>query len=405
MLLQPSTEFPVPPELVKEIITYLSPSECKTFSSVSRLARGHALPVIFEQLRYSGRVVPKIRNIHMARKDVKEVIRKLRLDSGIGEKSDCAIILQFLETLPNLRVFECYQFRLVQPAHHIQLMLSLRHTSLREFVFDTQSYLGAVEVPRPAGLTGLRKFSTNWLLVDNPDEPGSSLAHLYELVRSSLTTLVELRLDIDPENLLPDFDLQLLKPAGHTLRTFEYSLQHRDESILYLIPTIFPLLTKLSIQWNNGYRFKKHPHVYSVFWKESHIEALAKNTNLIDLTLSSDFEWNANDSFKADRDYAWWVRCYERRLNATRAVSSACPLLQHCSWVQMRIKHNNARIVHSFIIEERISDGDTIRVVRGLKQNWMGRDRSIVYNGRITEVLNCKLEALPGDIIGENDPE
>jgi hypothetical protein len=48
--------------------------------------------------------------------------------------------------------------------------------------------------------------------------------------------------------------------------------------------------------------------------------------------------------------------------------------------------------------------GDKLtRVVRGIKQDWMGRDYSTPYRGG--GIVKCKLEDLPGDIIGQNDIE
>ena len=43
------------------------------------------------------------------------------------------------------------------------------------------------------------------------------------------------------------------------------------------------------------------------------------------------------------------------------------------------------------------------RVVRGIKQHWMGRDHDTRYRGG--GIVKCKLEDLPGDIIGRNDVE
>ena len=53
---------------------------------------------------------------------------------------------------------------------------------------------------------------------------------------------------------------------------------------------------------------------------------------------------------------------------------------------------------HPLIVEERMTDGNVSRVVRGIKQNWMGQDYDTVRG-----FVRCKLEDLPGDIIGEND--
>ena len=120
--------------------------------------------------------------------------------------------------------------------------------------------------PPTAGLAGLEKLSIIWAADDNPNEPGSSLAHLYELIRPTLNTLVELRIDNDPEVFHGNFDQQLLKPTADTLGTFEYTLQSADESILDTIPAILPRLTKLNVIWvlviwEN--LFMKH----SILWK------------------------------------------------------------------------------------------------------------------------------------------
>jgi len=56
---------------------------------------------------------------------------------------------------------------------------------------------------------------------------------------------------------------------------------------------------------------------------------------------------------------------------------------------------------HSFIVEERMTGGNVTRVVRGIKQDWMGRDHDDEGGG----IVKCKLEDLPGDIIGQNDVE
>ena len=94
-----------------------------------------------------------------------------------------------------------------------------------------------------------------WHACDNPNEPGSSLVHLYELIQPKLTTLVELRLRINVirTRTYDVFDLQLPKPVADTLRTFEYRPQSADESILDSIPAILPHLTKLSIRWGNDF--------------------------------------------------------------------------------------------------------------------------------------------------------
>ena len=116
--------------------------------------------------------------------------------------------------------------------------------------------------------------------------------------------------------------------------------------------------------------------------------------------MSSDFEVAAGDKWTGDEDYAWFVRSYKRRLKATQDVALACAKLQQCIWVQMGINHWNSSLEHTFVVENRVSEGDTTRVVRGVKQHWMGRDQEDTHDG---SVVKCKLEDLPGDIMGEND--
>jgi hypothetical protein len=58
---------------------------------------------------------------------------------------------------------------------------------------------------------------------------------------------------------------------------------------------------------------------------------------------------------------------------------------------------------HTFVVEERMAGGNLSRVVRGIKQDWMGRDHVTQYRGG--GIVKCKLEDLPGDIIGLNDDE
>ena len=138
--------------------------------------------------------------------------------------------------------------------------------------------------------------------------------------------------------------------------------------------------------------------------QDTHIQGLSKNDNLTVLELSSDFEMDASDIVLDDDDYACFVRCYKRRLKATQDIVSVCPRLQRCSWVQYcEGYHGFFEMYHSFIVEERLTGGSLTRVVRGIKQDWMGRDQIARY--REMGIVKCKLEDLPGDIIGQNDVE
>jgi len=134
--------------------------------------------------------------------------------------------------------------------------------------------------------------------------------------------------------------------------------------------------------------------------QDEHINILARNKNLVDLTLSSDFEVGSNDPLKFEENFTWFVRCYKRRLKATQDVFSACENLERCCWIQ--ITHRQIPdLEHSFIVEERVLGGKKTKMVRGLQQEWMGRDYDCLETGG---VVKCKLEDLPGDIIGENNP-
>lgn len=274
----------IPVELLREIVKQISPENQRNFTLVSQSSRKVALDFVFGCLHYEHiDLASKIRDIHQARKDVKDVIksatsfdrsvyvpnvlyhrRKLELKSkamSIREGYDKNVLFQFFESLPNLQSLQYRQLgHLIQPKDFPLLIASLKRAPLREFLFDTGLH-GPVEGQPVAGLSGLENLSIKWHLNDSTNIPGSSCAHLYEFIRPSLTTLVELNLDYTPEDQYPDFDLQLLRPAGHTLRVFDYTLQSNDESILHTIPEIFPHLTKLSIVWEN--LFTDH----SILWK------------------------------------------------------------------------------------------------------------------------------------------
>lgn len=98
------------------------------------------------------------------------------------------------------------------------------------------------------------------------------------------------------------------------------------------------------------------------------------------------------------------MRCYTRRLLATQDVAFACVRLQRCSWVQRDVDNivEDASMIHPFIVEEQVAEGNTTRVVRGVQQKWMGRDNIDWHTGG---VVKCKLEDLPGNIVGQNEDE
>ena len=67
-------EFPLPLELLYEIMKLLPITDLKTLSLASRLTRSQAIHFIFRHLRCMHDL-RKVRNIHQAGKDVKAVIK------------------------------------------------------------------------------------------------------------------------------------------------------------------------------------------------------------------------------------------------------------------------------------------------------------------------------------------
>ncbi|KIM43360.1 hypothetical protein M413DRAFT_69374 [Hebeloma cylindrosporum] len=264
----PSPDFPLPLELLTEIVKLLPTQDQRTLSLASQVTRIYSIPFAFRNLRYTEQVVSKILKIHQASQGVKDVIRfvstlssqrTLLKRNAINKE---AVIFEFLKSLPNLQSFEFTQiYPLIRPAHIPQLINSLQHAPLNELVLATGNY-APVDGPPTTGPPGLTKISIKWNINDNPDEVGSSLAYLYELIRPSLSTLVQLSVNYspDPETHRDHFDLKFLEPARETLRVLDYALQP-DESVLELIPEILPHLKKLSIKWLNI------PSGQSVLWK------------------------------------------------------------------------------------------------------------------------------------------
>jgi hypothetical protein len=130
--------------------------------------------------------------------------------------------------------------------------------------------------------------------------------------------------------------------------------------------------------------------------QDSHIIPLSKLSNLTDLSLSSDFEELADDPVLREHDKAWHARCYTRRLKATEDIAKACFRLQRCKWVQLGVDHSNRSMDHPFIVVEERRNLTTVRVVRGVKQGWMGMDDVDPLTGA---TVKGKLEDLPGNII------
>lgn len=88
----------------------------------------------------------------------------------------------------------------------MSLSLNFIHLTYALLELDFCTSFARVVGPPAVGLPGLEKLSMGWNAKDNPNEPRSSLAHLYELIWPTLTTLVELRLNTRIS--LGVFDLQ-----------------------------------------------------------------------------------------------------------------------------------------------------------------------------------------------------
>ncbi|KAF9525900.1 hypothetical protein CPB83DRAFT_941258 [Crepidotus variabilis] len=170
-----------------------------------------------------------------------------------------------------------------------------------------------------------------------------------------------------------------------------------DESVLDLIPTLFPDLTILAIQWIDGNKR------FSLPWKDRYIFSLLKDKNLVELTLSNDFKQAASDPCRGDNQFAWLLRSYTRRLEGARLVCQSLTWLRQCNWLQVCVGANpTTTMLHPFNVEERPNSRTIDRVVRGLRQWWMGTNHEPFSGGEKIELTMAKLEFLPGEVIGED---
>jgi hypothetical protein len=136
-------------------------------------------------------------------------------------------LFQFLSTLPNPRSLEYHQSCSYVPKELPRLQTSVQHAPLRQLTLYTSFYT-AVERPLVVFLDP-EDLSIYWRINDNPGEPSSSFAHLYELVSLPLPKLVSLLLDIQPSQPGPDLNLHFLGPG--TLRIFDYTLESQDTGV------------------------------------------------------------------------------------------------------------------------------------------------------------------------------
>ncbi|KAG6808402.1 hypothetical protein H0H92_004259 [Tricholoma furcatifolium] len=395
--------FPLPLELLREITGHLDSTEQRNMTMVSRVIRDQILDIVFKRISFSARSIKKKLDFgKQPREDVKSAVRTLKVgiypdDLLIPKANDGSnTFFQFLRSFPNLRAFNYYQSSGLVPPR--ELFDSIRDAPLSELTLSISSYF-IVEGPPTKGLASLERLSIYWTGTDSSSTPGGSLDHLYHLIQPSLATLI-------------------VSKAGETLRIFHYNMRNFDEGVLDVVPEIFPHLTNLALEWATFWD-EELDEVYSLHWKvtcflcvkftargiesdhrqDSHIASLSRNKNLLDLQLSFDFEYEFNDLVTSDEDYAWYIRCYKRRLDATNKLLHVMPLLRTCRWLHLGTGPSVRSMLHPFVIDER---GIAGRTVRGVKQDWMGADRKDQW--RDNTIVKCKLEDLPGDIIGENDP-
>ena len=168
-------------------------------------------------------------------------------DNDNDTDTDDDIIFQFLETLPNLDSLRYNDKRLSSgPKDLLRLVASVRHNPLREFFLVIRQSM-KVEGPPLIGLSGLQKLSVIW---ETSSHIPAACAQLYEFIRPSLITLVELQISSSSEELA-DFDLHLLKPAANTLRIFSFAPRRAAGRIFHDIPDVLPNLTQLAIMFKD----------------------------------------------------------------------------------------------------------------------------------------------------------
>jgi hypothetical protein len=100
-----------------------------------------------------------------------------------------------------------------------------------------------------------------------------------------------------------------------------------------------------------------------------------------------DFEIAADDSLNEDHDLAWYRRCFFRRFRAAEEIAKACPGLQRCNWIQLKIDSEGNDQEHAFVIQEEVGS----RVVKPIMQWWMAKP----YKNRLRGPL-------PDDMVKEN---
>jgi hypothetical protein len=93
--------------------------------------------------------------------------------------------------------------------------------------------------------------------------------------------------------------------------------------------------------------------------------------------LGLDLEISANDSLDADREYAWYRRCFLRRYSVSEKIAGVCPVLEQCEWKQPGFDNQGNDQQHDFVIREENGN----RIVRPVMQWWMVGWKKDRYGG------------------------
>jgi hypothetical protein len=265
----------------------LSTKDRIQFSLASRFARDVAFQYIFNDIRFTGRGwFFKPRNIYHANTDLKAAVRwegsitipNLSLNAifssyrsvclqfpnidlpQLHTTNDRVLLFRVLSSFPNLQSLECLSTTTVlTPIDLPTFLSSLKSTRLSELTLRTDQHT-PVALPLFSGPSGLKKLYITWSFSDAPSDPGSSIAQLYAFVQPSLSTLVALEIQHRPKRPGNELDLRLLKPAGDTLRSFEYTISTLDDGVLGIIAETFPYLSTLAVEWCHP------PMGHSVLW-------------------------------------------------------------------------------------------------------------------------------------------
>ena len=271
-----------------------------------------------------------------------------------------SILFPFLRSLPHLQSFRWSHFhRLVRNPTLHQLVACLRHSPLEHFTYWAPHQVSELVVTGPPRL----KTLSVKLCVFKSQSQNSSLsfsvsnnAHVYDLIRPSFSTLVEL--EIYPGSVV--VDLLPLRPVGSTLRKFVYGGNGFDPDILDTISDVFPHLTTLELTvWNRSRDFRWKVRNQLAFFlltssetsslQAAYDQALAKNSKLQYLAVF------AEDFLFCDSDDRWahldseCRNCVDQRVKATRVLAMVCTGLKRCWW---KNRHAQFRFVVRVSLEE-----------------------------------------------------